>query len=183
MTSFLWWIVGFYWVVSGSETLMQNAPRLYWLGYQFLLSTVYIMNAIDFSFLCFPLSFEWRYWLNFSINDLKTCISRDGKFFCALGWISLWFGNWMTSCFAILKTELWILTVTKSFGFKFDSVHVLFLFLKVSLNAFHAFLVVKKLVCCLNKNIILVFDIPACSIFVVSSVWLQFMFFLSFKIW
>lgn len=30
MASFLWWIVGFYWVVSGGEVLLQNAPRLYW---------------------------------------------------------------------------------------------------------------------------------------------------------
>ena len=30
MASFLWWIVGFYWVVSGGDILLQNAPRLYW---------------------------------------------------------------------------------------------------------------------------------------------------------
>ncbi|CAN6675395.1 unnamed protein product [Malus baccata var. baccata] len=30
MVSFLWWIVGFYWVVSGGEVLLQNAPHLYW---------------------------------------------------------------------------------------------------------------------------------------------------------
>ncbi|CAO2828541.1 unnamed protein product [Amaranthus hypochondriacus] len=30
MASFLWWIVGFYWVVSGGEQLSQDAPRLYW---------------------------------------------------------------------------------------------------------------------------------------------------------
>ncbi|KAL6003418.1 hypothetical protein ACLOJK_023641 [Asimina triloba] len=30
MASFFWWIVGFYWVVSGGETLLQTAPRLYW---------------------------------------------------------------------------------------------------------------------------------------------------------
>ncbi|KAJ8646780.1 hypothetical protein MRB53_008528 [Persea americana] len=41
MTSFLWWIVGFYWVVSGSETLMQNAPRLYWLAVVFLAFDVF----------------------------------------------------------------------------------------------------------------------------------------------
>lgn len=36
MASFLWWIVGFYWVVSGGEILLQNAPRLYWLAVVFL---------------------------------------------------------------------------------------------------------------------------------------------------
>ncbi|KAF6150792.1 hypothetical protein GIB67_020875 [Kingdonia uniflora] len=30
MASFIWWIVGFYWIVSGGEILFQNAPRLYW---------------------------------------------------------------------------------------------------------------------------------------------------------
>lgn len=30
MVSFLWWIVGFYWVVSGGDRLLQDAPRLYW---------------------------------------------------------------------------------------------------------------------------------------------------------
>ena len=30
MASFLWWIVGFYWVVSGGDTLLRDAPRLYW---------------------------------------------------------------------------------------------------------------------------------------------------------
>ncbi|KAL0372758.1 UNVERIFIED_CONTAM: E3 ubiquitin protein ligase RIE1 [Sesamum calycinum] len=36
MVSFLWWIVGFYWVVSGSEILLTSAPRLYWLAVVFL---------------------------------------------------------------------------------------------------------------------------------------------------
>lgn len=30
MASFLWWIVGFYWVVSGGDLLLRDAPRLYW---------------------------------------------------------------------------------------------------------------------------------------------------------
>lgn len=36
MASFIWWIVGFYWVVSGGETLLASAPRLYWLAVVFL---------------------------------------------------------------------------------------------------------------------------------------------------
>ncbi|CAA0814719.1 Zinc finger- C3HC4 type (RING finger) family protein [Striga hermonthica] len=36
MISFLWWIVGFYWVVSGGEALLTGAPRLYWLAVVFL---------------------------------------------------------------------------------------------------------------------------------------------------
>ncbi|GAV70932.1 zf-RING_2 domain-containing protein, partial [Cephalotus follicularis] len=41
MASFLWWIVGFYWVVSGGETLFLDAPRLYWLAVIFLAFDVF----------------------------------------------------------------------------------------------------------------------------------------------
>lgn len=41
MASFLWWIVGFYWVVSGGEFLLQSAPRLYWLAVVFLAFDVF----------------------------------------------------------------------------------------------------------------------------------------------
>ncbi|CAN6478144.1 unnamed protein product [Victoria cruziana] len=41
MVSFLWWIVGFYWVVSGGEDLLQNASRLYWLAVVFLAFDVF----------------------------------------------------------------------------------------------------------------------------------------------
>ncbi|KAL3501984.1 hypothetical protein ACH5RR_036433 [Cinchona calisaya] len=41
MVSFLWWIVGFYWVVSGGQALMQGAPRLYWLAVVFLAFDVF----------------------------------------------------------------------------------------------------------------------------------------------
>ncbi|KAH8495968.1 hypothetical protein Peur_055337 [Populus x canadensis] len=41
MVSFLWWIVGFYWVVSGGDALLQNAPRLYWLAVVFLAFDVF----------------------------------------------------------------------------------------------------------------------------------------------
>ncbi|KAF8378588.1 hypothetical protein HHK36_029936 [Tetracentron sinense] len=41
MTSFLWWIVGFYWIASGGEILFQNAPRLYWLAVVFLAFDVF----------------------------------------------------------------------------------------------------------------------------------------------
>ncbi|MBA0550839.1 hypothetical protein Golob_021751 [Gossypium lobatum] len=30
LASFIWWIVGFYWVISGGNVLLQQAPRLYW---------------------------------------------------------------------------------------------------------------------------------------------------------
>ncbi|KAH1260674.1 hypothetical protein AAZX31_02G080300 [Glycine max] len=39
--SFIWWIVGFYWVVSGGDILLQDAPRLYWLAVVFLAFDVF----------------------------------------------------------------------------------------------------------------------------------------------
>lgn len=41
MTSFLWWIVGFYWIVSGGNVLLHRAPRLYWLAVVFLAFDVF----------------------------------------------------------------------------------------------------------------------------------------------
>lgn len=36
MVSFVWWIIGFYWVVCGGKQLHQYAPHLYWLAVVFL---------------------------------------------------------------------------------------------------------------------------------------------------
>lgn len=41
MVSFLWWIVGFYWVVSGGNQLLDKAPNLYWLAVVFLAFDVF----------------------------------------------------------------------------------------------------------------------------------------------
>ncbi|KAJ4960972.1 hypothetical protein NE237_020882 [Protea cynaroides] len=41
MASFIWWMVGFYWVVSGGEQLLLNAPHLYWLAVTFLAFDVF----------------------------------------------------------------------------------------------------------------------------------------------
>ncbi|KAK1308415.1 E3 ubiquitin protein ligase RIE1 [Acorus calamus] len=50
MASFLWWIVGFYWMVSGGEALLQNAPRLYWLA------MVFLTFDVVFTILCVALA-------------------------------------------------------------------------------------------------------------------------------
>ncbi|VVA94453.1 unnamed protein product [Arabis nemorensis] len=39
--SFIWWIAGFYWLVSGGEILLQNASHLYWLTFVFLAFDVF----------------------------------------------------------------------------------------------------------------------------------------------
>ncbi|XP_056849380.1 E3 ubiquitin-protein ligase At1g63170 isoform X3 [Raphanus sativus] len=36
MLSFIWWIIGFYWVSSGGQELAQGSPQLYWLCIVFL---------------------------------------------------------------------------------------------------------------------------------------------------
>ncbi|KFK31927.1 hypothetical protein AALP_AA6G177200 [Arabis alpina] len=36
MFSFIWWIIGFYWVSAGGQTLSNDAPQLYWLCIIFL---------------------------------------------------------------------------------------------------------------------------------------------------
>ncbi|PON77902.1 43kDa postsynaptic protein [Parasponia andersonii] len=36
MFSFIWWIVGFYWVTAGGDSLINDAPQLYWLSVIFL---------------------------------------------------------------------------------------------------------------------------------------------------
>ncbi|XP_071717733.1 E3 ubiquitin-protein ligase At1g63170-like [Rutidosis leptorrhynchoides] len=43
MFSFVWWIVGFYWVSSGGPHLTQNAPQLYWLCITFLAFDVFFV--------------------------------------------------------------------------------------------------------------------------------------------
>ncbi|ESQ35554.1 hypothetical protein EUTSA_v10007780mg [Eutrema salsugineum] len=36
MFSFIWWIIGFYWVSAGGQELAQESPRIYWLSIVFL---------------------------------------------------------------------------------------------------------------------------------------------------
>ncbi|XP_059658346.1 E3 ubiquitin protein ligase RIE1-like [Cornus florida] len=41
VASFIWWMVGFYWIVSGGKILLQGAPHLYWLAVIFLAFDVF----------------------------------------------------------------------------------------------------------------------------------------------
>ncbi|KAL3743473.1 hypothetical protein ACJRO7_018724 [Eucalyptus globulus] len=36
MFSFIWWIIGFYWVTAGGQDLIRDSPQLYWLCISFL---------------------------------------------------------------------------------------------------------------------------------------------------
>ncbi|ONM53398.1 E3 ubiquitin-protein ligase [Zea mays] len=43
MFSFIWWIVGFYWVSAGGKALSHDAPQLYWLSIVFLAFDVFFV--------------------------------------------------------------------------------------------------------------------------------------------
>eukprot|EP00249_Psilotum_nudum_P021794 c28249_g1_i2 orf=399-1556(+) len=43
MFSFIWWIVGFYWIAVGSQALAHDSPRLYWLCVVFLAFDVFFV--------------------------------------------------------------------------------------------------------------------------------------------
>ncbi|XP_057496353.1 E3 ubiquitin-protein ligase At1g12760-like [Actinidia eriantha] len=43
MFSFIWWIIGFYWVSAGGETLTHDSPQLYWLCITFLAFDVFFV--------------------------------------------------------------------------------------------------------------------------------------------
>ncbi|KAF7810186.1 E3 ubiquitin-protein ligase [Senna tora] len=43
MFSFIWWIIGFYWVSAGSQSLANDSPQLYWLCIIFLAFDVFFV--------------------------------------------------------------------------------------------------------------------------------------------
>ncbi|KAG8071829.1 hypothetical protein GUJ93_ZPchr0006g42266 [Zizania palustris] len=43
MFSFIWWIIGFYWISAGGEGLTKDAPHLYWLCIVFLAFDVFFV--------------------------------------------------------------------------------------------------------------------------------------------
>ncbi|KAK3021430.1 hypothetical protein RJ639_045619 [Escallonia herrerae] len=43
MFSFIWWIIGFYWVSAGGQSLTHDSPQLYWLCITFLAFDVFFV--------------------------------------------------------------------------------------------------------------------------------------------
>ncbi|XP_010933860.1 E3 ubiquitin-protein ligase At1g12760 isoform X2 [Elaeis guineensis] len=43
MFSFVWWIIGFYWISAGGQVLTRHAPQLYWLCIVFLAFDVFFV--------------------------------------------------------------------------------------------------------------------------------------------
>lgn len=48
MFSFVWWIIGFYWVSAGGEVLTRDAPQLYWQTQFFCQIIIYIIVELPF---------------------------------------------------------------------------------------------------------------------------------------
>ncbi|KAL6201378.1 hypothetical protein ACLB2K_025092 [Fragaria x ananassa] len=47
MFSFIWWILGFYWVTAGGESLTTDSPQLYWITITFLaLDVVFVVICV-----------------------------------------------------------------------------------------------------------------------------------------
>ncbi|KAG6596184.1 E3 ubiquitin protein ligase RIE1, partial [Cucurbita argyrosperma subsp. sororia] len=57
MTSSVWWVFGFYWIVMGGHALLQDSPRLYWLTVVFLaFDLFFILFCVGMAFVvCFSL--------------------------------------------------------------------------------------------------------------------------------
>lgn len=54
IVSSIWWMCGFYWIVVGGQTLLQDSPRLYWLTVVFLAFDVFfIIFCIGMAFVIF----------------------------------------------------------------------------------------------------------------------------------
>lgn len=43
MFSFIWWIIGFYWISSGGQSLARESPQLYWVSVLFLALDVFFV--------------------------------------------------------------------------------------------------------------------------------------------
>lgn len=54
IASSFWWVIGFYWIVTGGQSLLQDSPRLYWLAVVFLALDVFFMIfCIGMAFIIF----------------------------------------------------------------------------------------------------------------------------------
>ncbi|KAE8125102.1 hypothetical protein FH972_019937 [Carpinus fangiana] len=49
--SSVWWVLGFYWIVVGGQSLLQDSPRLYWL------TVVFLAFDVFFIFFCVGMAF------------------------------------------------------------------------------------------------------------------------------
>lgn len=78
MFSFIWWIIGFYWVSADGQALLQDSPQLYWfvlsLTHSLVICNLFILSIIIF--ICNIFSF-WEVYCYFSLLLLTeyTCFA------------------------------------------------------------------------------------------------------------
>lgn len=51
MFSFIWWIIGFYWISAGGDSLARDAPQLYWFVPSKSLISVFVVIYFDMMFI------------------------------------------------------------------------------------------------------------------------------------
>ncbi|KAJ8900231.1 hypothetical protein K2173_024871 [Erythroxylum novogranatense] len=114
MFSFIWWIIGFYWVFSCYQTLKHDSPQLYWICASFLfLDVVFIIICIVIACLiglaiccCLPCILGVLYAMADRVGATKEEIDQLPNFnFCRIvddekvnGEIQESFGGIMTEC-------------------------------------------------------------------------------------
>ncbi|XP_058084854.1 E3 ubiquitin-protein ligase At4g11680-like [Magnolia sinica] len=119
--SFIWWIIGFYWVSAGGQTLTHDAPQLYWLCIVFLAFDVFfvvfcVALACVISIAvccCLPCIIAILYAVadqeGASDEDIRKLpkykFQRIGNFENLSGEISEPFGGTMTECSSEMPTE------------------------------------------------------------------------------
>ncbi|KAF2282562.1 hypothetical protein GH714_043191 [Hevea brasiliensis] len=100
MFSFIWWIVGFYWVTAGGQNVTHDSPQLYWLCITFLAFDVI------FVFICVALLVSLEGATKEEIDQLpKYKFHKKGDFEKVNGEIQASFGGTMIECEIDMPTE------------------------------------------------------------------------------
>jgi hypothetical protein len=76
MFSFIWWIIGFYWISAGGEEVIRNAPQLYW----YLLTVTFCNIPILFVRYCEHVSYVFLFrlcivFLAFDVFFVVFCVA------------------------------------------------------------------------------------------------------------
>lgn len=82
MFSFIWWIIGFYWVSAGGQALAQDSPQLYWFV---LFHSHFQVVQISFHLWCIDLLASQLIFTYFSLNTFDRNIC-DLQVMYSLSW-------------------------------------------------------------------------------------------------
>lgn len=64
MFSFIWWVVGFYWVTTGGESLIRDSPQIYW----FVLTISLIMVSSNVFCACSFVTYAYVFLAGFVLH-------------------------------------------------------------------------------------------------------------------